>query len=83
MADIRCVSTPGHDVDVIVTPEAVAAHDARDALRRRLIEAGLPVRPFEKLAAQAAAEAGADPAPPAEAPRVYVEARDGRIADWI
>ena len=81
MADIRCVSTPGHDVDVIVTPEAVAAHDARDAPHRRPIEAGLPVRPFEESAAQAAAEA--DPAPPTELRRVSVEARDGRVADWI
>lgn len=81
--NVRCVSTPGHDVDVIVTPDAIAVHHARDELRRRLTAAGLPVRSFEELAARSAAAATADPTPPVEAPRVLVEARDGRIADWI
>ncbi len=70
-------------MDVIVTPEAVAVHDARDAPHRRPIEAGLPMHPFEESAAWAAAKARADPAPPTELRRVSVEARDGRVADWI
>jgi len=81
--DVRCVSTPGHDVDVIVTPEAIVVHQARNELRQRLTDAGLPVRSFEELAAQSAAAATADPLPPAETPRALIEARDGRIADWI
>lgn len=81
--NVRCVSTPGHDVDVIVTPDAIALHHARDALSQRLIEAGLPVRSFEELAARSAAAATTDPIPAAETPRALIEARDGRIADWI
>ncbi|MEM9754845.1 MAG: citrate lyase subunit alpha [Pseudomonadota bacterium] len=79
---VRCVSTPGQHVDLVVTPKGVAVHPDRDDLHRTLRRAGLPVRDFGDLAAEAGAAPGQS-APYPLTPRAYVEARDGGILDWI
>lgn len=82
---VRCVSTPGHDVDLIVTPHGIAVHHDRTELFDRLKAAGLPLRAFDDLATQAKAEAVSAPTAMASShePRAFIEARDGRILDWI
>ena len=81
---VRCVSTPGHDIDLVVTPQGIAVHDDRPELFDRLKSAGLPLCTFDELAAQASAEAASAPAPMASyKPRAFIEAREGQILDWI
>jgi citrate lyase subunit alpha/citrate CoA-transferase len=40
---VACISTPGKDIDVLVTQGGIAVNPARVELRERLIEAKLPV----------------------------------------
>ena len=40
---VTCISTPGRDIDVLVTQGGIAVNPARVELRDRLISAGLPV----------------------------------------
>ena len=40
---VTCISTPGKDIDVLVTQGGIAVNPARVELRDRLISAGLPV----------------------------------------
>ena len=40
---VTCISTPGKDIDVLVTQGGIAVNPARVELRERLVEAGLPI----------------------------------------
>ena len=40
---VACISTPGRDIDVLVTQGGIAVNPARVELRQRLVEAKLPV----------------------------------------
>ena len=40
---VACISTPGKDIDVLVTQGGIAVNPARVELRQRLVEAKLPV----------------------------------------
>ena len=40
---VTCISTPGKDVDVLVTQGGIAVNPAKAELKQRLVEAGLPV----------------------------------------
>ena len=40
---VQCISTPGEDIDVLVTQGGVAVNPKNGELRRRLADAGLPV----------------------------------------
>lgn len=40
---VNCISTPGKDIDVLVTQGGIAVNPRREDLRERLCEAGLPV----------------------------------------
>ena len=46
---VTCISTPGCDVDVLVTQGGIAVNPRRAELRERLVEAGLPVRPIQQI----------------------------------
>jgi len=82
--DVTCVSTPGRDVDIVVTPHGIAVNPERPALAADLRRAGLPLRAFAELAAQAAADANplAHPMERTE-PVAYIEDRQGALLDWI
>ena len=40
---VNCISTPGKDIDVLVTQGGIAVNPRREDLRERLCAAGLPV----------------------------------------
>ena len=46
---VTCISTPGKDIDVLVTQGGIAVNPARVELRERLVEAGLPVVDIHQL----------------------------------
>ena len=46
---VTCVSTPGKDIDVLVTQGGIAVNPARTELRDRLVAAGLPVVDIHQL----------------------------------
>jgi citrate lyase subunit alpha / citrate CoA-transferase len=81
--EVQSVSTPGWDIDLIVTDQGIAVNPIRADLQDRLVAAGLPVRPFAELCDMAAAQATKQPHRVGRAPTVWIEARDGRILDFI
>jgi citrate lyase subunit alpha / citrate CoA-transferase len=81
---VRCVTTPGSTIDVLVTEAGVAVNPARPDLVSRLREAGIRVRPIDELRDEAARLA----APAARAPDegrivAVVEYRDGTVIDLV
>lgn len=46
---VNCISTPGKDIDVLVTQGGIAVNPKKEELRCRLVEAGLPVLDIQKL----------------------------------
>ena len=81
---VRCVTTPGATVDVVVTEAGVAVNPTRQDVAARLRDAGLPVRPIEDLCAEAARLAPPAP-PPTDDGRIVavVEYRDGSVIDVV
>jgi len=84
---VRCVTTPGETIDVVVTENGVAVHPGRAELREQLLSAGLDVITIDQLRARAvgASRDAALHARPLEDARVVgvVEYRDGRVTDVI
>lgn len=80
---VRCVTTPGATVDVVVTDAGIAVNPRRADLARQLADAGLDIRPIEALRAAA----GPAPAPDAAARQgrivAVVEYRDGTVIDVV
>lgn len=50
---VNCVSTPGKDIDVLVTQYGIAVNPKNEELRDRLIRAHLPIVSIEELKAKA------------------------------
>lgn len=46
---VTCISTPGKDIDVLVTQGGIAVNPKNDQLRRRLVDSGLPVVDIHEL----------------------------------
>ena len=46
---VTCISTPGEDIDVLVTPGGIAVNPKNGELRQRLADAGLPVIDIREL----------------------------------
>lgn len=80
----RCISTPGRDVDVVVTQRGVAVNPAKPDLALRLKDAGLPIVDIHELK-QIAERITGVPAVPPEGGRVVarVLSRDGEPLDVI
>ena len=55
---VTCISTPGRDVDVLVTQGGIAVNPAQKELRQRLVDAGLPVVDIQELKEKAEAITG-------------------------
>ena len=81
---VRCISTPGRDVDVVVTQRGVAVNPAKPDLALRLKDAGLPIVDIHELK-QIAERITGVPAVPPEGGRVVarVLSRDGEPLDVI
>ncbi|MGI6157315.1 MAG: citrate lyase subunit alpha [Saccharofermentanales bacterium] len=81
---VRTISTPGRDIDLLVTQYGMACHPNRSDLAARLKDAGLPVVRIEDLKAKAEAIAGV-PAHVSSPGRVVAEVidRDGEPLDVI
>ena len=81
---VTCVSTPGADVDVLVTQRGVAVNPRRPELAWRLKEAGLPIYPVEELKALAEEITGRSERPAlTDRPLAKVIGRDGALQDTI
>lgn len=81
---VSCISTPGKDIDVLVTQGGIAVNPKNRELRDRLAQAGLPVVEIEELKAKAERLTGV-PGKIAKGDRVVGEVigRDGSILDRI
>ena len=80
---VRCVSTPGDTVDVLITDDGLAVNPQRTDLQASLIGAGQAVKSFDALLAEARARATRQPEPITSLPCALVEARDGRMLDVV
>ena len=81
---VTCVSTPGKDIDVLVTQGGIAVNPARTELRDRLMAAGLPVVDIHELKEKAEGITGAPRRLP-KGDRVVAEviSRYGNLQDQI
>lgn len=81
---VNCISTPGRDIDVIVTQGGIAVNPAKQELRERFLDAGLPVVDIRELKEKAEKLTGAPRACP-KGGRVVGEViyRDGTLLDRI
>ena len=53
---MTCISTPGEDIDVLVTQGGIAVNPKNTELRQRLADAGLPVIDIRELKEKAPLE---------------------------
>jgi citrate lyase subunit alpha/citrate CoA-transferase len=82
---VRCITTPGSTIDVLVTDAGIAVNPLRTELKDRLVRAGLPVTTIDSLRAKAAQQAPALVQRDEDARRIIavVEYRDGTVIDVI
>lgn len=81
---VRCISTPGRDVDVVVTQRGVAVNPAKPDLALRLKDAGLPIVDIHELKQIAERITGVPVVPPEGGrPVARVLSRDGEPLDVI
>jgi len=81
---VRCITTPGRDVDLLVTDAGLAVNPRRPELAHRLASAGLATLSMDRLIESATAQAGPAQRDEAQrAPAAYVEYRDGSIIDRV
>lgn len=81
---VKCVSTPGRDIDVLVTQGGIAVNPRKAELKRRLESAGLPVIDIQALKEKTEAITGK----PQTIPRgdrvvAKVIGRTGEVQDYI
>lgn len=80
--DVRCVTTCGDHVDVLITDHGIAVNPRQPDLGADLSRAGLPIVSFETLCDLAARQATRSPDAPASSPRIFLEHRAGGLLDW-
>lgn len=81
---MNCISTPGRDVDCLVTQYGIAVNPARSDLATVFKEAKLPLRSIEELQARAEALVGKPQLHPADGRVVgIVRSRDGAVLSEI
>lgn len=81
---VTCVSTPGKDIDVLVTQGGIAVNPKNSELKSRLKDAGLPLIDIEELKAKAERITGI-PQKLSRGDRVVAQVigRNGEISDLI
>ncbi|MDR3271631.1 MAG: citrate lyase subunit alpha [Peptococcaceae bacterium] len=84
MDEVTTVTTPGESIDVVVTEVGVAVNPKNDELKRRLADAGLPVKDIHELKKIAEDTVGV-PGKPKQDGRIVgvVEYRDGTVIDLV
>lgn len=81
---VNCVSTPGKDIDVLVTQHGIAVNPKNEELRDRLIRAHMPVVSIEELKAKAESLCGVPKAlEHGERVVAKVIGRSGEVQDLI
>lgn len=80
--DVRCVTTQGRHIDVLVSDEGIAVNPARADLAADLKRAGLPLFSFDALKATADQSATRLRCAAATSPRLLIEHRSGGLLDW-
>lgn len=81
---VKCVSTPGRDVDVLVTQGGIAVNPRRGELREQLIQAGLPIVDIHALKEKAEKITGVPAClPKGDRPVANIIYRDGSLLDTI
>lgn len=81
---VNCVSTPGKDIDVLVTQYGIAVNPKSEELRDRLIRAHMPVVSIEELKAKAESLCGVPKAlKHVERVVAKVIGRSGEVQDLI
>ncbi|WP_299028231.1 citrate lyase subunit alpha [uncultured Sulfitobacter sp.] len=80
--NVRCVTTPGASVDVIVTDHGIAVNPARPDLLADVTAAGMPVATFDELKDIARQQATRTATALSDRPRIFIEDRRGGILDW-
>ena len=81
---VKCISTPGRDIDVLVTQGGIAVNPRNAELKQRLVNAGLPVIDIQALKEKTEAITGK----PQSIPRgdrvvAKVIGRTGDVQDYI
>ena len=81
---VTCVSTPGKDIDVLVTQGGIAVNPKNKELKERLCDAGLPIIDIHELKEKTEKITG-KPQPIKKGDRVVAEviSRDGELLDRI
>ena len=81
---VNCISTPGKDIDVLVTQYGIAVNSKNEELRDRLIRAHMPVVSIEELKAKAESLCGVPKAlEHGERVVAKVIGRSGEVQDLI
>lgn len=81
---VNCISTPGKDIDVLVTQYGIAVNPKNEELRDRLIRAHMPVVSIEELKAKAESLCGVPKAlEHGEKVVAKVIGRSGEVQDLI
>ena len=81
---VTCVSTPGKDIDVLVTQGGIAVNPKNGELKQRLTDAGLPIIDIHALKEKAEAITGKPKAlAKGSRPVAQVIYRDGSLLDTI
>jgi citrate lyase subunit alpha/citrate CoA-transferase len=80
--NVRCVTTSGKDVDVLVSEHGIAVNPIRTDLLANLTRAGLPIVSFNSLQMLAEKQARREPSKIATSPRLWIEHRTGGLLDW-
>lgn len=81
---VRSISTPGGDIDVLVTDAGIAVNPRNSDLLNDLKRASLPVLAFEDLETIATERSERPPQRIASShPCAFIEHRCGHILDWI
>ena len=81
---VQCISTPGRDIDVLVTQGGIAVNPRNAELKERLVKAGLPIIDIRELKEKTERITGA-PKTIRRGDRVVAEViyRDGTLLDSI
>ena len=81
---VQCISTPGADIDVLVTQGGIAVNPRQAELREKLRGAGLPIVDIQELKEKTERITG-KPRPISRGGRVVAEviSRDGQLLDVI
>ena len=81
---VNCISTPGKDIDVLVTQGGIAVNPKQVELKERLVAAGLPIIDIHQLKENTEKITGA-PVHPAKGDKVVAQviSRDGDLLDNI